>query len=170
MIPFREAGSGGSGEWARRSGPWPSPEASPAPGAPWNGGAASGGNDDRGVGPSGLPRLPVISMPKGGGAIRDIGENFAANPATGTGTLSLPVPLSPARRGFTPSTTLAYDSGSGGGVFGLGWRLDVPAITRRTDRGVPRYRDGGEPGAEDVFQVLGGDDLVPLPGGRRPRG
>jgi hypothetical protein len=29
--------------------------------------------------------LPSISIPKGGGAIRGIGEKFAANPVTGTG-------------------------------------------------------------------------------------
>ena len=28
---------------------------------------------------------PTISLPKGGGAIRGIGEKFAANPVTGTG-------------------------------------------------------------------------------------
>ena len=28
---------------------------------------------------------PSISLPKGGGAIRGIGEKFAANPVTGTG-------------------------------------------------------------------------------------
>ncbi len=29
---------------------------------------------------------PAISLPKGGGAIRGIGEKFAANPVTGTGS------------------------------------------------------------------------------------
>ncbi|WP_171064558.1 SpvB/TcaC N-terminal domain-containing protein, partial [Actinomadura soli] len=109
----------------------------------------------------------MISKPKGGGAIRDIGETFAANPANGTGTLTVPVPVSPGRRGFAPSMALVYDSGTGGGVFGLGWNLDVPAITRRTDRGVPRYRDAGPPADEDTFQLLGGDDLVPVGGTRR---
>lgn len=32
--------------------------------------------------------LPSISLPKGGGAIRGIGEKFAANPVTGTGSLT----------------------------------------------------------------------------------
>ena len=30
---------------------------------------------------------PTISLPKGGGAIRGIGEKFAANPVTGTSTI-----------------------------------------------------------------------------------
>jgi hypothetical protein len=31
------------------------------------------------------PAVPSISLPKGGGAIRGIGEKFAANPMRGTG-------------------------------------------------------------------------------------
>ncbi|WP_344475784.1 SpvB/TcaC N-terminal domain-containing protein [Nonomuraea monospora] len=103
-------------------------------------------------------RAPAINLPKGGGAIRGIGEKFAANPATGTGSLSIPVPVSPGRSGFTPALALSYDSGHGNSVFGLGWRLEVPAVTRKTDRGVPRYRN--EPG--DIFLAPGGEDLVPV--------
>jgi hypothetical protein len=33
------------------------------------------------------PTAPSISLPKGGGAIRGIGEKFAANPVTGTGLI-----------------------------------------------------------------------------------
>jgi hypothetical protein len=32
---------------------------------------------------------PSISLPKGGGAIRGIGEKFAANPVTGTGSMTM---------------------------------------------------------------------------------
>ena len=38
---------------------------------------------------------PSISLPKGGGAIRGMGEKFAANPVTGTGSLSVPIATSP---------------------------------------------------------------------------
>jgi len=102
--------------------------------------------------------LPSISLPKGGGAIRGIGEKFAANPVTGTGTLSVPLATSPGRAGFGPSLTLTYDSGAGNGPFGLGWGLSVPAITRKTDKGLPRYRY--EP--EDTFVLSGAEDLVPV--------
>ena len=66
---------------------------------------------------------PAVSLPKGGGAIRGIGEKFAANPVTGTGSLSIPLPLSPGRSGFTPALALAYDSGAGSGPYGLGWSV-----------------------------------------------
>ena len=35
--------------------------------------------------------VPSISLPKGGGAIRGIGEKFAANPVTGTGSTTVEV-------------------------------------------------------------------------------
>ena len=34
---------------------------------------------------------PTISLPKGGGVIRGIGEKFAANPVTGTGSMTVPI-------------------------------------------------------------------------------
>ena len=57
-------------------------------------------------------RTPSISLPKGGGAIRGIGEKFAANPVTGTGSMTVPLPISPGRSGFGPQLTLSYDSGA----------------------------------------------------------
>ncbi|MEO8562247.1 MAG: SpvB/TcaC N-terminal domain-containing protein [bacterium] len=101
--------------------------------------------------------LPTLSLPKGGGAIRGIGEKFAANPVTGTGSTSVPIPTSPGRAGFGPQLALTYDSGSGNGPFGFGWSLAVPAITRKTDKGLPQYDDGAE---SDVFLLSGAEDLV----------
>ncbi len=102
---------------------------------------------------------PSVSLPKGGGAIRGIGEKFSVNPATGTGSLSVPLPLSEGRNSFTPKLSLSYDSGSGNGPFGLGWSLSLPSITRKTEKGLPLYRDGEE---SDVFILLGAEDLVPV--------
>jgi RHS repeat-associated protein len=99
-----------------------------------------------------------ISLPKGGGAIKGIGEKFGVNPVNGTGTLSVPVFTSPGRSTFSPSLTLSYDSGSGNGPFGFGWRLSVPAITRKTEKGLPRYMDAEE---SDVFILSEAEDLVP---------
>ncbi len=77
---------------------------------------------------------PAISLPKGGGAIRGIGEKFAANPVTGTGSLTVPIATSPGRAGFGPQLALSYDSGAGNGPFGFGWSLGLPSITRKTDK------------------------------------
>jgi RHS repeat-associated protein len=102
--------------------------------------------------------IPSISLPKGGGAIRGMGEKFAANPVTGTGSITVPLAASPGRSGFGPQLTLSYDSGSGNGPFGLGWNLSIPAITRKTDKGLPKYRDPIESG---IFILSGTEDLVP---------
>jgi RHS repeat-associated protein len=103
--------------------------------------------------------LPSILLPKGGGAIRGIGEKFAANPVTGTGSLTVPIFTTPGRSGFGPQLSLAYDSGSGNGPFGFGWSLLLPSISRKTDKGLPRYQDANE---SDVFILSGAEDMVPV--------
>src|ERR1700710_893139 len=86
-------------------------------------------------------RPPAVSLPKGGGSIHGIGEKFAANPVTGTGSMSFSIATSPGRSRFSPQLSLTYDSGAGNGPFGLGWNLSLPSIGRKTDRGLPKYED-----------------------------
>src|SRR4051794_5091731 len=104
-------------------------------------------------------RTSVINLPKGGGAIRGMGEKFAANPVTGTGSMLVPIATSPGRAGFGPQLSLSYDSGAGNGPFGIGWSLALPSITRKTEKGLPRYHDAEE---SDVFILSGAEDLVPV--------
>jgi RHS repeat-associated protein len=98
---------------------------------------------------------PAISPPKGGGAIRGLGETFTPDPVTGAGTLAVPLAFPPGRSGFGPELNLRYHSGAGNGPFGYGWTLPLPEISRRTDRGLPRYTEA------DVFLLSGTEDLVP---------
>ena len=106
---------------------------------------------------------PAINLPKGGGAIRGMGEKFAANPVTGTGSMSIPIATGPGRNGFGPQFSLSYDSGAGNGPFGFGWSLSLPSVTRKTDKGLPRYRDAEpDPLSDDVFVLSGAEDLVPV--------
>jgi hypothetical protein len=118
-----------------------------------------GADNDKGVDRSFALAPPRVELPKGGGAIRGIGEKFAANPVTGTGSMSVPIAASPGRSGFGPQLALSYDSGAGNGPFGLGWSLSLPAITRKTDKGLPQYLDADE---SDVFILSGSEDLVPV--------
>ena len=106
-----------------------------------------------------LTSTPAINLPKGGGAIRGMGQKFAANPVTGTGSMSVPIATSPGRSGFSPQLALSYDSGAGNGPFGFGWSLSLPSITRKTDKGLPQYRDSEE---SDVYILSGAEDLVPV--------
>ncbi|MEO3850131.1 SpvB/TcaC N-terminal domain-containing protein [Streptomyces sp. B8F3] len=119
-------------------------------------GAAAVSEDRRADGrEAGEPRgLPSLALPTAGGALRGMGEKFTTDPVSGTPSLSVPLAVSPAR-GAEPALALGYDSGAGNSAFGLGWSLDVPSISRRTDKGLPRYLGA------DVFQLSGTEDLVP---------
>ncbi len=72
--------------------------------------------------------------------------------------MTVPIATSPGRSGFGPQLSLSYDSGSGNGPFGFGWSLSLPAITRKTDKGLPRYNDAED---SDVLILSGVEDLVP---------
>ena len=115
--------------------------------------------------PSGLANegrqssLPAVTQPKGGGAIRGIGEKFSVSGPTGTATASIPIPATPSRMGFGPELALSYNSGSGNGEFGFGWQLNLPSIVRKTDKGLPRYHDEE---CSDIFIFSGVEDLVPV--------
>jgi hypothetical protein len=98
----------------------------------------------------------AISLPKGGGAIKGIGETFQPNLFSGTGNFTIPITTSPGRSGFGPQLTLQYSTGNGNGPFGLGWSLSIPRITRKTEKGLPRYDES------DVFVMSGAEDLVPV--------
>lgn len=60
---------------------------------------------------------PTLSLPR---AVRfaGIGEKFAANSITATGSMSVPIAISPRRSGFGPQLSLSYDSGAGNGQGG----------------------------------------------------
>jgi RHS repeat-associated protein len=87
--------------------------------------------------------------------VQGVGEKFSPDLFTGTGNLSVTIPVSPGRNGFDPKLTLQYSTGQGNGPFGLGWRLSIPRVARKTEMGVPTYRN------EDVFVLSGTEDLVP---------
>ena len=59
------------------------------------------------------------------------------------------------RNGFGPQLTLQYSTGNGNSIFGLGWQLSIPRITRKTEKGLPLYD------TNDVFVMSGAEDLVP---------
>ncbi len=101
----------------------------------------------------------TISLPQGGGAIQGIGETFSPDLFTGTGNFSVPIGLPTGRNGFQPQLNLQYSTGNGNDVFGLGWLLSVPGVSRKTSDGIPRYQN-----ESDVFVLSGAEDLVPISG------
>jgi RHS repeat-associated protein len=97
--------------------------------------------------------VPNLSVPGGHGAL-GYGETFQANPFTGTAGMVVPLFASPARDA-EPRLELRYTSGGGNGVFGLGWSLPLPSVSRRTDLGIPRYA------GHDAFVLADGSLLTP---------
>jgi len=71
---------------------------------------------------------PTISLPRGGGAIRGIGEKFATNPVTGSATFRFCCLRPRAVVAFGPQLTLSYDSSNGNSPFWIRWRLALPSI------------------------------------------
>ncbi len=107
----------------------------------------------------------VLSLPKGGGAVSDVGTAFETDLNTGTGSYAFPLALPAGPDGVAPSLRLRYSSGAGNGPFGIGWAFGTMAIQRATAYGVPTYAPGA-----DAFAMPGVDDLVDVGGGAyRPR-
>ena len=114
-------------------------------------------NTEKGKTKSNAIEVPYISLPKGGGALKGIDEKFSVNAVNGTSGFSISLPFSSAR-GASPSLSLTYSSGSGNGIFGLGWNLGISSIKRKTDKSIPQYFDNIE---SDTFIFAGAEDLVP---------
>jgi len=101
----------------------------------------------------------LISLPQGGGALAGLGETFSPDLFTGTGNFTIPIAIPQGRNALQPALNLVYSTGHGNGAFGLGWRLGVPGIARKTAKGIPTYDDG-----RDTFVLSGDEDLVPVAG------
>ncbi|WP_423204184.1 SpvB/TcaC N-terminal domain-containing protein [Pseudomonas kribbensis] len=78
------------------------------------------------------------------------GRSWGEIGATGQRSYTLPLPILNART-LNPELQLVYDSNAGNGKCGLGWDLPLPAISRKTSKGVPKYE------AADVMQADGTD-------------
>ncbi|MCU1659769.1 MAG: hypothetical protein JWO57_4425 [Pseudonocardiales bacterium] len=98
------------------------------------------------------------SLP-GGGSVGGLGETFAPDLSTGTGTLAVPLDLPNGPNDSSPKLALRYDSGTPNGPFGLGWTISLPRLIRSTTIGRPRYDDA------DTLVLDGSGPLVRLPDG-----
>src|SRR5256885_3070954 len=98
-------------------------------------------------------QLSQPQLPKGGGALRGLNDAFQPQAFTGTTSLTIPLPVSPCR-GFEPGLALTYDSASGNGPFGVGFRLAPLQVSRNTDKRIPSYTEA------DTFVLSGAGELV----------
>lgn len=86
-------------------------------------------------------KILSISLPKGGGAIRGIGEKFAENPVTGSDSMSVPITTSPGRSGFGSQLQLSNETGSGNGSFGIVWNFSLLLFTCKTEKAYTKIDD-----------------------------
>jgi RHS repeat-associated protein len=80
--------------------------------------------------------------------------------STGAGRASIPFKLPTARGKAQPTLALMYDSNAGLGFAGQGWTLDLPAITRGTGAGFPRFIDRAPSDPNGDQFTFGGQQLV----------
>ena len=74
----------------------------------------------------------VITLPKGGGALQDIGEKFSPNLiCIDTGNFIVPISLPPGQNDSQPQLSLVYSSGND--PYGLGWDLSIPDVSLGRD-------------------------------------
>src|SRR5882762_7193693 len=66
--------------------------------------------------------IPAISLPRGGGSVKSMGEKFEMNAVNGSASFSIPLPFSTAR-GFGSAPAISYSAGAGNSIFGMGWSL-----------------------------------------------
>lgn len=104
-------------------------------------------------------KVPELSLPKGGGAIKGIGETFKPDLFSGSVNYTIPIPIEKAR-GLEPELSLNYNSGNGNGPYGLGFELALPKFSIRTEKGIPQYN------GNDVF-LFNGEELVKKPGTKK---
>jgi len=101
----------------------------------------------------------TIAGPKGGGALRGIGETLTPDLFTGTGKFTIPFALPAGRNGLQPNISAVYSTGHGNGPFGSRWALNVPGVARQTSHGLARYD------ASDTFLLSGAEELVKMSSG-----
>lgn len=108
---------------------------------------SSGVSDDR------------LSLPEGPGSLEGVGENVDIDPNMALMSWRIPIQVPQGFGGLTPSLALAYSSGNGASLTGMGWSISLPSIERMTMRGLPVYD------LSDGFVVGGGTELVRVSAG-----
>jgi hypothetical protein len=75
----------------------------------------------------------------------------------GTANVSYPIQVPAGRQGLQPNLSINYSSEGGNGLLGMGWDMQIPAITVDTKWGVPRYNAD----LETEGYLLNGEELLP---------
>ena len=106
------------------------------------------------------PQSVVLPTGPGGYGV-GLGETFRIQSNTGASSYAIPLQVPPGRAGHSPKLALEYSSALPNGPLGIGWRLNIPAIERKTEKGQPQYGQGER---EDTY-TFEGEELVRLTDG-----
>ena len=75
----------------------------------------------------------------------------------GTASLSYPINVPAGRQGLQPNLAVSYSSEAANGLLGMGWDMQIPAITVDNKWGVPRYDER----KETETYLYNGEELLP---------
>ncbi|MDP2905076.1 MAG: toxin TcdB middle/N-terminal domain-containing protein, partial [Candidatus Omnitrophota bacterium] len=66
-------------------------------------------------------------------------DSLSADSFTGKAQMTIPIFFPGTNRDIKPPLSVVYNSGAGNGLLGVGWSLDLGAISRSAKKGVPKY-------------------------------
>ncbi len=96
-----------------------------------------------------------INLPQLGDGKIKFSNSFDVNLLSGSVQYSIPLQITTARE-LTPNLAINYSSAAAQNIFGYGFNLSIPSITRSTLRGFPYYEDD-----KDTF-IFKGQELVQI--------
>ena len=88
-----------------------------------------------------------MSLPKGSGALRRVGEKLADNTVTGTSPRTVTTTARSGRTLFEPRLVPSSDLATVNGPFGFRWDLSLPAISGQTATAERSTARGATPGS-----------------------
>ena len=81
----------------------------------------------------------TLKSPSGPASIKGLAQDPSLSLFSAQVQYQIPIDLPAGPGGIKPSMSLMYDGSLGSGAMGMGWKIDVPRIERKTQKGVPTF-------------------------------
>ena len=86
----------------------------------------------------------TLKSPSGPASIKGLAQDPSLSLFSAQVQYQIPIDLPAGPGGIKPSMSLMYDGSLGSGAMGMGWKIDVPRIERKTEKGVPSFTSADE--------------------------
>ncbi len=86
----------------------------------------------------------TLKSPSGPASIKGLAQDPSLSLFSAQIQYQIPIDLPAGPGGIKPSMSLMYDGSLGSGAMGMGWKIDVPRIERKTQKGVPTFTSADE--------------------------